>query len=371
LETLVRETLERGSDVRPTREQRVADPKAIPEVCEKFRLSVEAREHLERIAYSLRSIPKLAQHGMHPPLVLLLGTADIAPLQIAAAVATAAAQPFIAVHARDLKQTFIGQASTRTRDLFERARAQAPCLLFIEGIESIAVERGDHDWCELTGEFLNELQMTTREDRRFLLMASANDPKRLHSSAAVRFSDNILLSKRTPMAKIEIVQGDITQQAVDAIVNAANSSLLGGGGVDGAIHQAAGPQLFEECLTLGGCATGEAKITKGYLLPAKFVIHTVGPVYHGGAEDPQLLANCYRNSLRIANERGLKSIAFPSISTGAFGYPLHGACRIALRTTKEVLESGTTLERVIFVAFSYTDLQAYHQANNEIFGPSR
>ena len=173
------------------------------------------------------------------------------------------------------------------------------------------------------------------------------------------------------MAKIEIVQGDITQQAIDAIVNAANSSLLGGGGVDGAIHRTAGTQLLEECRTLGGCPTGEAKITQGYRLPARFVIHTVGPVYHGRPKDPQLLANCYRNSLRIANERGLKSIAFPSISTGAFGYPLDEACRIALRTTKEVLDNGTTLERVIFVTFSSTDLRAYEQTYEEIFQPSK
>jgi O-acetyl-ADP-ribose deacetylase len=172
------------------------------------------------------------------------------------------------------------------------------------------------------------------------------------------------------MAKIEIVQGDITEQAVDAIVNAANSSLLGGGGVDGAIHRVAGPQLLVECRTLGGCKTGEAKITSGYQLPARFVIHTVGPVYYGRPDEPQLLESCYRNSLWIANERGMKSIAFPSISTGAFGYPLHEACRVALRTTKEVFEAGTTLERVIFVTFSGTDLRAYEQAYEEIFQPS-
>jgi O-acetyl-ADP-ribose deacetylase (regulator of RNase III) len=173
------------------------------------------------------------------------------------------------------------------------------------------------------------------------------------------------------MAKIEIIQADITQQAVDAIVNAANSSLLGGGGVDGAIHRAAGPQLLVECRTLGGCKTGEAKITKGYQLPARFVIHTVGPVYYGGSEEPLLLASCYRNSLGIANAHGIKSIAFPSISTGAFGYPLPDACRIALRTTKEVFEAGTTLEHVIFVTFSYMDLRVYEQAYEEIFQSSK
>src|SRR5262245_3985780 len=158
------------------------------------------------------------------------------------------------------------------------------------------------------------------------------------------------------MSKIEVQNVDITTLAVDAIVNAANQSLLGGGGVDGAIHRAAGRQLLEECRTLGGCETGEAKITKGYKLPAKFVIHTAGPVYRGGrSRESELLANCYRNSIRIAHEQGLKTIAFPSISTGVFGYPMDEACRIALQTVKDAADAAPSLERVIFVAFSDSD----------------
>ena len=171
------------------------------------------------------------------------------------------------------------------------------------------------------------------------------------------------------MAKIEIVMGDITQQLVDAIVNAANHSLLGGGGVDGAIHRAAGPQLLEECRHLNGCETGDAKITKGYNLPAKFVIHTVGPVYGQDPGVAELLANCYRNCMRIASERQLKSIAFPSISTGVFGYPIHEASRIALRTIKDLLlTQPATVERVVFVTFGQSDYRAYQQAHEEIFG---
>ncbi len=161
-------------------------------------------------------------------------------------------------------------------------------------------------------------------------------------------------------AQIEIIQDDITCLQVDAIVNAANQRLLGGGGVDGAIHQAAGPQLLAECRSLNGCATGEAKMTEGYQLPAAKIIHTVGPVWQGGEQgEAELLVNCYRNSLHLASEAGLKSLAFPSISTGVYGYPIKQACRIALRETLAFLQQPTSLTQIIFCCFSLADRDCY------------
>jgi O-acetyl-ADP-ribose deacetylase (regulator of RNase III) len=156
------------------------------------------------------------------------------------------------------------------------------------------------------------------------------------------------------------MQSDITTLAVDAIVNAANSSLLGGGGVDGAIHRAAGPDLVRECRLLGGCKTGQAKITRGYKLPAQFVIHTVGPVWRDGMHgEAQLLASCYRESLMLASSKALAAIAFPCISTGIFGYPFEEAANIAVSTTKEFCLAPTSLQQVIFCCFSAKDLALY------------
>ena len=161
------------------------------------------------------------------------------------------------------------------------------------------------------------------------------------------------------LAKLEIMQGDITKLEVDAIVNAANSSLLGGGGVDGAIHRAAGPELLTECRTLGGCPTGEARITGGYYLAARHVIHTVGPVYSGKPRDATLLAACYQSSLKLAVENDAASIAFPAISCGVYGYPIAKACRIAVDTICSYFQMDKTIEKAIFMLFSPGDLKVY------------
>lgn len=162
------------------------------------------------------------------------------------------------------------------------------------------------------------------------------------------------------MTELKIHKGDITKLKVDAIVNAANKSLLGGGGVDGAIHRAAGPQLLEECRTLGGAETGEAKITKGYNLPAKFVIHTVGPVWNdGNHNEDNLLKSCYENSLKLAVQNKVKTIAFPSISTGVYMFPIERASKIAVETVKNFVEKNTLLKEIIFCVFSENDLEVY------------
>jgi len=166
-----------------------------------------------------------------------------------------------------------------------------------------------------------------------------------------------------PDKQIEIVRGDITKVDVDAIVNAANTTLLGGGGVDGAIHRAAGPELLAECRTLSGCKPGEAKLTRGYRLPARFVIHTPGPVWHGGQRgEPKILANCYRSSLQLATENGIKTIAFPAISCGAYGYPIPDAAKIAVKTVQDFLETEDKIDKVIFVLWGEDIYDAYSQS---------
>lgn len=163
--------------------------------------------------------------------------------------------------------------------------------------------------------------------------------------------------------RMEIHRGDITKLAVDAIVNAANSSLLGGGGVDGAIHRAAGPELVHECRLIGGCSTGEARITRGYRLPARHVIHTVGPVWRGGTNrEPELLASCYRNSLQLAIDNRIRTIAFPAISCGIYGYPIDDATNIAVREVQNFLNAHDEIERVLFVCFGDEVSRAYERA---------
>ena len=168
--------------------------------------------------------------------------------------------------------------------------------------------------------------------------------------------------------RIAVVEGDITKQRVDAIVNAANSTLLGGGGVDGAIHRAAGPELLAECRTVGGCATGQAKITRGYKLPAKWVIHTVGPVWHDGKHgEDELLASCYRSCFALVEQHGIKTVAFPSISTGAYVFPMDRAARIVVRETKKFLDRNQPVEKVVLVCFGASALKIHQVALREIY----
>jgi O-acetyl-ADP-ribose deacetylase (regulator of RNase III) len=174
------------------------------------------------------------------------------------------------------------------------------------------------------------------------------------------------MNSETIASRIEVVEGDITRQTVDAIVNAANTTLLGGGGVDGAIHRAAGPELLAECRTLCGCATGQAKITKGHRLPAKWVIHTVGPVWHDGRHgEDDLLASCYRSCFALAKQHGIRTIAFPSISTGAYGFPMERAARIAVRETQAFLERNTSVEKVRLVCFGSSAFEVHSRAVKE------
>jgi O-acetyl-ADP-ribose deacetylase (regulator of RNase III) len=169
-----------------------------------------------------------------------------------------------------------------------------------------------------------------------------------------------------PLMRVALLEGDITKIQVDAMVNAANTSLLGGGGVDGAIHRVAGPELLAECRTLGGCPTGEAKITAGYRLPAKYVIHTAGPIWGGGDQgEPELLARCYRNSLALATKHQVRKIAFPAISCGIYGYPIQDACQIAVRETTAYLETNELPESVIFVCFGREIYDAYRRELGE------
>ena len=176
------------------------------------------------------------------------------------------------------------------------------------------------------------------------------------------------MTNQSVLLRVAVIADDITRQRVDAIVNAANTSLLGGGGVDGAIHRAAGPELLAECRTLGGCATGQAKITRGYNLPAKWVIHTVGPVWQDGSQgEDELLASCYRSCFALVEQHGIKTVAFPAISAGIYGFPMERAARIAVRESKNFLERNQSVEKVNLVCFGASALEIYKTALREFF----
>jgi O-acetyl-ADP-ribose deacetylase (regulator of RNase III) len=198
-------------------------------------------------------------------------------------------------------------------------------------------------------------------------LVSGNDRALLNSDSCILTTGNAMRFK-VNRTTIEIIQGNIVDQDVDAIVNAANSSLLGGGGVDGAIHRAAGAELVVECRTLGGCPTGEARITKGYRLKARHVIHTVGPIYRAQPRDAELLASAYRSSLELASRNGIRSLAFPAISTGVYGYPREEATPIALETVRAYLQTHPEIDHVRFVVWDAGTLATYEQVAQHVFG---
>jgi len=208
----------------------------------------------------------------------------------------------------------------------------------------------------------SSLRRSAQEDSRRVMMNLATDSEGgvigMSRHGEQRYDAALRIRGR-----IFVVRGDITEQHVDAMVNAANTTLLGGGGVDGAIHRAAGPDLLAECRTIGGCRTGDAVITRGYRLPARYVIHTVGPIWQGGnAGEAELLASCYRSSLKLAAEHRVRALAFPSISTGAYGYPVSQAAKIAIRAVTDYLHTDPSIDEVRFVCFDERTFDAYEQA---------
>jgi len=215
----------------------------------------------------------------------------------------------------------------------------------------------------------SSLRRSAQEDSRRVMMNSATDSERgvidMSQDGEQRYGAPPRIGVR-----VFVVRGDITEQRVDAIVNAANTTLLGGGGVDGAIHLAAGPDLLAECRAIGGCKTGDAVITRGYRLPARYIIHTVGPIWQGGnAGEAELLSGCYGNSLKLSSEHGVRTLAFPSISTGAYGYPVSQAAQIAVRAVTDYLQTDPSIDEVRFVCFDERTSDAYEQALTTAYPP--